>query len=63
MHAHFVSKENLIVMFIAKIRLHWQAFIIYKNGENLKILAEIFRAKLISLKREPRLYVNQATEH
>ena len=63
MHAHFVSKENLIVMFIAKIRFHWQAFIIYENGENLKILAEIFRAKLISLKWEPRLYVNQATEH
>ena len=24
------------------IRFHWQAFIVYKNGENLKMLIEIF---------------------
>ena len=35
-------------MFISKIRLHWQAFIVYKNGENLKILIEIFGQKLIA---------------
>ena len=35
-------------MFISKIRLHWQAFIVYENGENLKILIEIFRQKLIA---------------
>ena len=29
------------------IRFHWQAFIVYKNGENLKILIEIFCQKLI----------------
>ena len=29
------------------IRFHWQAFIIYKNGENLKMLREIFCQKLI----------------
>ena len=34
-------------MFIIKIRFHWQAFIVYKNGENLKIMTEIFRQKLI----------------
>ena len=28
------------------IRFHWQTFIGYKNGENLKILIEIFRPKL-----------------
>ena len=33
-------------MLITKIRFHWQTFIIYKNGENLKILIEIFREKL-----------------
>ena len=33
-------------MFIIKIRFHWQAFIVYKNGENLKILTEIFCQKL-----------------
>ena len=27
--------------------LHLQAFIVYKNGENLKMLIEIFRQKLI----------------
>ena len=26
---------------------HWQAFIVYKNGENLKMLTEIFCQKLI----------------
>ena len=34
-------------MFITKVRFHWQAFIVYKNGENLKILIEIFRQKYI----------------
>ena len=34
-------------MLITKIRFHWETFIIYKNGENLKILIEIFRQKLI----------------
>ena len=29
------------------IRFHWQAFIVYKNGENLKILIEIFCPKFI----------------
>ena len=29
------------------IRFHWQAFIVYKNGENLKILIEIFCQKLL----------------
>ena len=29
------------------IRFHWQAFIVYKNGENLKMLIEIFYQKLI----------------
>ena len=29
------------------IRFHWQAFIVYKNGENLKMLIEIFCRKLI----------------
>ena len=29
------------------IRFHWQAFIAYKNGENLKMLTEIFCQKLI----------------
>ena len=36
----FVKSEKLI-------RLHHPAFIIYENGENLKILIEIFREKLI----------------
>ena len=36
----FVNFEKLI-------RFYWQAFIIYKNGENLKILKEIFRQKFI----------------
>ena len=34
-------------MLITKIRFHWQAFILYKNGENLKILIEIYRQKRI----------------
>ena len=29
------------------IRFHWQTFIVYKNGENLKMLMEIFCSKLI----------------
>ena len=29
------------------IRFHWQAFIVYKNGENLKMLIETFCQKLI----------------
>ena len=29
------------------IRFHWQAFIAYKNGENLKMLIDIFCQKLI----------------
>ena len=29
------------------IRFHWQAFIVYKNGENLKMLIEIFCQKSI----------------
>ena len=32
-------------MFITKTRFHWQAFMVYKNGENLKILIEMFRQK------------------
>ena len=36
----FVNFEKLI-------RFYRQAFIIYKNGENLKILKEIFSQKLI----------------
>ena len=28
-------------------RFHWQAFIVYKTGENLKILMEIFYQKLM----------------
>ena len=34
-------------MFITNIRFHWQAFIAYKNGENLRIMIEVFRQKLI----------------
>ena len=34
-------------MFITKIKFHWQAFSVYKNEQNLKILKEIFRQKLI----------------
>ena len=30
------------------IRFHWQAFIVYKNGENLKMLIEVFCQKLIA---------------
>ena len=37
----------LIKAFENLIRFHWQAFIVYKNGENLKILIEIFCQKLI----------------
>ena len=29
------------------IRFHWQAFTVYINGENLKMLIEIFSQKLI----------------
>ena len=29
------------------VRFHWQAFIVYKNGENLKTLIEIFYQKRI----------------
>ena len=36
----FVSFEKLI-------RFHRQAFIVYRNAENLKILIEIFRQKLL----------------
>ena len=49
----FVSFEKLIklhrafVSFEKLIGLHRQAFIVYKNGENLKILIEIFRQKHI----------------
>ena len=35
----FVNLEKVI-------RFHWQVFIVYKNGENLKILVEIFHQKL-----------------
>ena len=35
----FASFEKLI-------RFHWQAFIVYKNGENLKMLIEIFCQKV-----------------
>ena len=38
----FVNLEKLI-------RFHQQAFIIYKNGENLKIVKEMFRQKLYFL--------------
>ena len=30
------------------IRFHWQAFIVYKNGDNLKILIEIFCQVIVS---------------
>ena len=36
----FTNFENLI-------RFHWQAFIVHKNGENLKMLIEIFFPELI----------------
>ena len=36
----FLIKAFLI--FEKLIRFHWQAFTLYKNGENLKILIEIF---------------------
>ena len=32
-------------MFITKTRFQLQAFMVYKNGENLKILIEMFRQK------------------
>ena len=35
------------VNFEKLVRFHWQAFIVYKNGENLKMLIEIFSQKLI----------------
>ena len=30
------------------IRFHWQAFVVYENGENTKMLIEIFCQKLIA---------------
>ena len=36
-----------LVNFEKLIRFHQQAFMIYKNGEHLKILKEVFRQKLI----------------
>ena len=33
--------------FVKLIRFHWQAFTVYKNGENLKMLIEIFCQKLM----------------
>ena len=36
----FVSFEKLIIF-------HRQAFVLYKNGENLKVLIKIFRQKLL----------------
>ena len=47
MHILSVKKICLCFMLITKIRFHWKAFIVYKNAENLKILTEIFRKKLI----------------
>ena len=45
------NKKRLIIKALANfeklIRFHWQAFIAYKNGENLKMLIEIFCQKLI----------------
>ena len=33
-------------MFLTKISFHWQAFIVHKNGEKLKVLIDIFLEKL-----------------
>ena len=41
----FFSKT--LVNFEKLIRFHRQAFIIYKNRENLKVLTEIFRQELV----------------
>ena len=42
-----LSLSKFFANFEKLIRLHWQAFIVYKNGENLKMLIEIFCQKLI----------------
>ena len=48
MHKCFFSFLVKVFENFAKlIRFHWQAFIVYKNGENLKMLIEIFCQKSI----------------
>ena len=43
----FFFPYQSVCKFEKLIRFHWQAFIVYKNGENLKMLIEIFCRKLI----------------
>ena len=43
----FSSLIKAFVNFEKLLRYHWQAFIVYKNKENLKILIEIFCQKLM----------------
>ena len=38
---------NAFASFEKLIRFHWQAFIVYKNGQNFKMLIDIFCQKLI----------------
>ena len=38
---------KLFANFEKLIRFHWQAFIVYKNGENLKMMIEMFNQKLM----------------
>ena len=48
LHKHFFSfLVKAFANFEKLIRFHWQACIVYKNGENLKMLIEIFCQKLI----------------
>ena len=44
---YFSFLIKMLANFEQLIRFHWQAFIVYKNGENLKMLIEIFCQKLI----------------
>ena len=43
----FSFLTNVFANIESFIRFHWKAFIVYKNGENLKTLKEIFCQKLI----------------
>ena len=45
--AFFLSPYQEFANFEKLTRFHWQAFTVYVNGENLKMLIEIFRQKLI----------------
>ena len=48
LHKFFFSfLINAFPNFEKLVRFDWQAFIVYKNGENLKMLIEIFCQKLI----------------